>query len=303
MRVGVLILPAQSWRDSAHWWRMADEMGFDHGWVHDHLAWRDLLDRTWYAALPTLAAAAGVTRRMRLGTLVCTPNYRHPVLLAKEAVALDDLSAGRMVLGLGAGVDGPDARVLGIEVPAPAVRVARFAEFTELTDRLLRQDVTDFEGRFYQAVQARMIPGCRQRPRLPLAIAASAPRTMRIAARHADIWVTNGVSPSPGLRAAIVDRTVLRDQLARFEEACAAVGRDPASPARMVYHGNRSRSALSSVGEFEELAGTYAQLGVTDLVVPFPRTEPPHVADLDVLERVASDVLPALQAQANRVEG
>ncbi|MGV9287302.1 LLM class flavin-dependent oxidoreductase [Streptomyces sp. NPDC003719] len=303
MRVGVLILPAESWSVSAPYWRMAEEMGFDHAWTHDHLAWRDLMDRPWFAALPTLAAAAGVTRTLRLGTLVCTPNYRHPVTLAKEAVALDDLSEGRMILGLGAGVDGPDARVLGEPAVDTPTRTARFAEFTDLTDRLLRQDVTDFEGRFYRADGARMHPGCRQRPRLPLAVAATGPRAMRTAARHADVWITNGTSPHPGLRAATVDSAVVRHQLERFDEACARVGRDPAGVARLVYHGDRTHSALRSAGAFAELAGRYAELGVTDLVVPFPRTEPPHQADLSVLERVATDILPALQARQNRTEG
>ncbi|MGA4844130.1 LLM class flavin-dependent oxidoreductase [Streptomyces sp. G45] len=302
MRVGVLILPAQSWSESAAHWRAVDAMGFDHAWTHDHIGWRDLLDQTWYAALPTLTAAAAVTSRVRLGTLVCTPNYRHPVTLAKEAVALDDISEGRMILGIGAGVDGPDARVLG-EPPLDArTRTARFAEFTELTDRLLRQDVTDFTGRHYRAEAARMIPGCRQRPRLPLAVAATGPRVMRTAARHADIWITNGTSPKPGLRAAVVDTAIVREQLERFDEACAREGRDPAEVDRLVYHGDRTHSALTSADAFAELAGRYAELGVTDLVVPFPRTAPPHQADPAVLERIATDVLPALRAR-HRTEG
>ncbi|MFD9073013.1 LLM class flavin-dependent oxidoreductase [Streptomyces lasiicapitis] len=303
MRVGVVILPAQSWRESAPYWRAVDEMGFDHAWTHDHLAWRDLLDKPWFAALPTLTAAAAVTERMRLGTLVCTPNYRHPVTLAKEAVALDDISEGRMILGIGAGVDGPDARVLGDPAVDTRTRMARFAEFTELTDRLLRQDVTDFAGNWYVAEGARMFSGCRQRPRLPLAVAATGPRAMRVAARHADVWITNGTSPKPGLHAAVVDTDIVREQLERFDEVCAETGRDPSAVARLVYHGDRTHSALRSVDAFAELAGRYAESGVTDLVVPFPRAEPPHQADPAVLERIATDVLPALQARANRTEG
>lgn len=296
MRVGVLILPAAPWREAAGWWRMVDELGFAHAWVHDHLAWRDLLDRTWFAAVPTLAAAAAVTSRVRLGMLVCTPNFRHPVPLVKEVVALDDLSGGRVTLGLGAGVDGPDARALGDPPVDRATRVTRFAEFTELADLLLRQEVTDFDGAHYRARQARMTPGCRQRPRVPLAIAAPSPRTMRVAARYADVWVTNGVTPAPGLRAAVVDVSTVRAQAQRFTDACLAAGRDPGEPARLVYHGDRRRSALACVSRFADLAGRYSEAGMTDLVVPFPRTEPPHVADMAVLERIAADVLPDLQA-------
>jgi alkanesulfonate monooxygenase SsuD/methylene tetrahydromethanopterin reductase-like flavin-dependent oxidoreductase (luciferase family) len=295
VRVGVLILPAAPWRESARWWRMADELGFAHAWVHDHLAWRDLPNGTWFAAVPTLAAAAGVTSKVLLGTLVCTPNYRHPVTLAKEAIALDDLSNGRMVLGLGAGGDGFDAQVLGQPRQDRTSRVSRFAEFTDLIDRLLQQEITDFDGAYYQARQARMVPGCRQRPRMPLAVAAPSSRSMQVAARFADIWVTNGVTPEPGRRAAVVDVSIVRAQVEQFREACLAAGRGPEEPARLVYHANRDRSALASVAEFSDLAGAYAEVGVSDLVVPFPRTEPPHMAGLAVLERVASDVLPDLQ--------
>lgn len=275
MRVGLLILPAQPWRETARLWRTAEDLGFDHAWVHDHLSWRDLAGRPWFAAVPTLAAAAAVTTRIRLGTLVCTPNYRHPVPLAQEAVALDDISGGRLVLGLGAGVDGPDSRVLGRPRPGRDERAARFAEFTALTDRLLRQDVTDFTGEHYRAVEARLTPGCTQRPRVPLAVAAPSPRTMRVAARHADTWITNGHTPEPGLRAAVVDVETVREQSERFTDACLAEGRDPAEPARLVFHADRTRSALASAGEFAELAAAYAEAGLSDLVVPYPRTGPP----------------------------
>lgn len=295
MRVGLLILPAQTWRETARLWRHAEDLGFDHAWVHDHIAWRDLTGKPWFAAVPTLAAAAAVTSRIRLGTLVCTPNYRHPVPLAQEAIALDDISGGRLVLGLGAGVDGPDSRVLGEPPSGRDTRVARFAEFTALTDRLLRQDVTDFAGEHYRAERAWMTPGSTQRPRLPLAVAAPSARTMRVAARHADTWITNGHSPEPGLRAAVVDVKTVRVQSERFTDACLAEGRDPAEPARLVFHADRERSALSSVAEFAELASAYAEAGMSDLVVPYPRAVPPHVADPAVLDRVAADVLPDLQ--------
>jgi alkanesulfonate monooxygenase SsuD/methylene tetrahydromethanopterin reductase-like flavin-dependent oxidoreductase (luciferase family) len=295
VRVGLLILPAQRWRETARLWRTAEDLGFHHAWVHDHITWRDLAGRPWFAAVPTLAAAAAVTSRIRLGTLVCTPNYRHPVPLAQEAVALDDISGGRLVLGLGAGVDGPDSRVLGRPQPGRDTRVARFAEFTALTDRLLRQDVTDFDGEHYRADRAWMTPGSTQRPRVPLAVAAPSARTMRVAARHADTWITNGRTPEPGLRAAVVDVKTVREQSERFTDACLAEGRDPAEPARLVFHADRTRSALASADEFAELAVAYAEAGLSDLVVPYPRTEPPHVADPAVLERIAADVLPALQ--------
>ena len=103
VRFGVLVLPEFRWSTARDLWRRVEELGFDHAWTYDHLAWRSLRDSTWYGAVPFLAAGAVVTERIRLGTLVASPNFRHPVPFARELVTLDDLSNGRLTLGIGAG--------------------------------------------------------------------------------------------------------------------------------------------------------------------------------------------------------
>jgi alkanesulfonate monooxygenase SsuD/methylene tetrahydromethanopterin reductase-like flavin-dependent oxidoreductase (luciferase family) len=92
LRVGALILPERPWRESCVQWQRAEELGFDHAWTYDHLTWRGHRDLPWYSAIPTLTAAAVATERIRLGTLVTSPNFRHPLTLAKEVIALDDIS-------------------------------------------------------------------------------------------------------------------------------------------------------------------------------------------------------------------
>ncbi|MET8059980.1 LLM class flavin-dependent oxidoreductase [Streptomyces microflavus] len=295
LRVGVVILPAACWSEAAAAWRTADELGFAHAWTYDHLAWRDLLDHRWYAAVPTLAAAAVTTRRIGLGTLVTSPNFRHPVPLVKEALTLNDLSGGRFTLGIGSGAGGPDATVLGRPEPGPAERAERFSEFTELTDRLLREPRVDFTGRHFHARAARTDPANGPGRALPLAVAAGGPAGMRVAARHGDIWVSNGSSPQPGLIAPSVTPDLAARQVRRLEEICGEVGRPPGSLRRLVLDSNRTNPPLASVDAFVEAAGRYQEAGFTDLVVPFPRQEPPYAGDLTVLERIASDVLPGLQ--------
>ena len=113
MRIGIVILPDQRWPESQRRWRQADEWGFDHGWTYDHLGWRDLVDGPWFDSMTTLTAAATVTSRMRLGTLVASPNFRHPAAFARQVTAVDDVSGGRLLLGIGAGGIGFDATVLG----------------------------------------------------------------------------------------------------------------------------------------------------------------------------------------------
>src|SRR5450631_481901 len=138
MRLGVVILPEHPWREAREIWRRAEELGFDHAWTYDHLAWRSLRDDPWFGAIPTLTAAATVTERIRLGPLVASPNFRHPVSFAKELISLDAISEGRLTLGIGSGGPGWDATVLGAPAWSPRERADRFAEFVELTDRLLR---------------------------------------------------------------------------------------------------------------------------------------------------------------------
>jgi alkanesulfonate monooxygenase SsuD/methylene tetrahydromethanopterin reductase-like flavin-dependent oxidoreductase (luciferase family) len=286
VRFGVVILPDARWSEAAGRWRRADELSFDTAWTYDHLSWRSLRDDPWFAMVPTLAAAASVTRRVRLGPLVASPNFRHPVPFAKELVALDDLSGGRLVVGLGAGGTGWDATVLGAPSWSPQERAERFEEFVVLTDRLLRSPATTFEGRFYSADEARSVPGCVQQSRAPFAIAATGRRGLRLAATHGEAWVTTGDRSTPGPVPAAEGAVMVAAQIARLEEACAAVGRDPATVDRVVLTGPELDPGLSSVEAFADVAGRYAEVGVTDVVVHWPREDEPYAADLATFERI-----------------
>src|SRR6478609_4817578 len=195
LRVGIVLLPEHRWAQARERWVRAEEYGFDHAWTYDHLAWRSLADGPWFGAVPTLAAAAAVTSRIRLGTFVASPNFRHPVPFAKEVMTLDDVSGGRFTLGLGAGGTGVDATVLGGEVLAPKPRTDRFGEFVDTLDALLTSPATDRSGEYFTVVDARMIPGCVQTPRVPFLVAANGPRTMRLAVRQGQGWVTTGRTP------------------------------------------------------------------------------------------------------------
>jgi len=149
-----------------------------------------------------------------------------------------------------------------------------------MLDRLLTEPTTSYEGRYYVANEARAIPGCWQRPRLPFAIAATGPRGLRLAARYGATWVASdsrGAGP---------------DQVERLAEACAAEGRDPRSLARLVVVGHRERP-LASLEAFRDVAGRYWDVGFSDLVVHWPRRDEPFAADMVVLERIAAEVLGA----------
>jgi alkanesulfonate monooxygenase SsuD/methylene tetrahydromethanopterin reductase-like flavin-dependent oxidoreductase (luciferase family) len=292
VRLGVLLLPEFPWQRAEALWRRVEELGFDHAWTYDHLAWRSLRDADWFGAVPVLAAAAGVTERIRLGTLVASPNFRHPVPFARELVTLDDLSGGRFTLGIGAGADGWDAVMLGQDPWSPAERAGRFAEFLGLLDRLLREPETSYEGRYYNAVGARTYPGCVQKPRIPFAVAATGRRGMGLAATYGQTWVTTGDLAAEGvLLPAAEGVRVVREQIAHLDEACAAVARDPRSIGRLVLTGPRLDAGLSSLDEFDDTMGSYAEVGVTDLVVHWPREDEPYAADRAAFDRIFTEVI------------
>ncbi len=274
MRFGVVILPDERWASARLRWQRAEALGFDHAWTYDHLTWRSLRDGPWFGAVPTLVAAATATGRIRLGTLVASPNFRHPVPFAKELMSLDDVSQGRSVAGLGAGGTGFDATALGQEPWSLRERTDRFVEFVTLLDRLLRERSTSHAGSYYSAREARAIPGCVQTPRLPFAIAATGPRGMRLAAALAETWVT------------VDSRSIDADQVARLVEACAACGRDPRTLARLALLGLEERP-LRSAAAFAAAVERHAALGFTDLVVHWPRSEEPFKAEEAVLEEIA----------------
>ncbi len=290
-----MILPEDRWWAAEPKWKAAEEYGFDHAWTYDHLGWRNLVDGPWFSAVPTLTAAAMVTSRIRLGTFVASPVARHPVPFTRELITLDDVSDGRFILGVGAGVDHLhyDGAALAAPELTPKQRTDRFAEFVEALDGLLMTDKFDFDGEYYQARGARNLPGPVQRPRLPFVVAANAPRTMTLAARFGAGWVTTG----RGGETQDEWWRGIKELTEVFDQRLDAAGRDRASIQRYLSLDSAPVFSLASVEAFRDAAGRAAELGFTDIVTHWPRSSSPYEGREAVLEQVASDVLPGLQGR------
>ncbi|WP_326598119.1 LLM class flavin-dependent oxidoreductase [Streptomyces sp. NBC_01803] len=306
LRLSTVILPVHRWAEGGRRiWRQAEELGFHAAYTYDHLTWRSFRDQTWFGAVPTLTAAAAVTERIRLGTLVTSPNFRHPVTLAKELITLDDVSGGRVTLGIGSGGTGFDATALGNEVWPPRERADRFEEFVRLLDRLLSEGGAptgvgaggvSYQGEFYSAHEVRNIPGCAQRPRLPFAVAATGRRGMRLAARHGQAWVTTG-DPATFDGTAADFLVGLARQTERLDSVCEEAGREPGGLGRILLDSSLTPegvSPLASVAAFVDYAGSVAALGFTELVLHWPIPDSVFAADQDVFERIVTEGLPQL---------
>ncbi|GAA2820361.1 LLM class flavin-dependent oxidoreductase [Saccharopolyspora taberi] len=285
-----MILPEHRWWAAEPLWRMAEEYGFAHGWTYDHLGYGSLVDKPWFDAVPTLTAAATATSTLRLGTLVSSPNFRHPVHFARELTALDDIADGRITLGIGAGGIGFDAHVLGgSELPASA-RVDRFAEFVELLDLVLTRDNTTYRGEHFTAVEARRAPGCVQAPRLPFVVAANGTRMMRLAARFGRGWLTTGryTDDLNTWWRSVADLSM------RFTDVVAEEGREGRRIDRYLSVDAAPAYSLSSVEYFRDVVGRAGELGFTDVISHWPRPEEPYAGKESTVEEIASEVLPEL---------
>jgi alkanesulfonate monooxygenase SsuD/methylene tetrahydromethanopterin reductase-like flavin-dependent oxidoreductase (luciferase family) len=291
MRFGIVILPQDPWALARRKWVGAEQIGFDHAWTYDHLSWRSLADQPWHASIPTLAAAAVVTERIRLGTFVASPNFRHPVPFAKELATLDDIAGGRLLLGVGSGGTGFDALVLGQPEYTPRQRHERFVEFVDALDQLLRHEEAggtgtgtgiSFTGGWASAVNARMVGVPRQSPRLPFVIAANGPRGLRLVVRHGAGWVTTGADGVSG-----EDWWASVTRLAsRLEETAHAEGRDPATIDRYLNLDSGGSFSLSSLATFEDAVGRADALGFTDVISHWPRGEGIYAGSEAVLDQL-----------------
>lgn len=287
MRVGIIILPEYRWLLAEPKWRAVESYGFDHAWTYDHIGWRSLVDGPWFDAVPTLTAAAMVTRRIRLGTMVASPNFRHPVPFARSLLALDDVSNGRMTVGIGAGANGGyDQQVQGLEPLAPRARADRFAEFVEQLDSLLTNERTTMRGEHYCSVEARSRPGCVQHPRTPFVIAANGPRGMRLAAEHGQGWVTSWHTEGD------VERwwSEVAGLSRKFDDTLDEAGRAPV--AKHLTLDSAPVYSLSSVEYFRDALGRAAEAGFTDVITHWPREDGPYAGRISTLERVAAEILP-----------
>jgi F420-dependent oxidoreductase-like protein len=214
-------------------WIAADQAGFDHLWIMDHMMPLVRSATGWYQFAPTdpvfeawttLAAMAEVVKRIRIGINVTGNLYRNPSVLAKTAATVDQFSGGRVEFGIGASWAEFEFTSLGIPFPPPRERMERLEEACEVLKLLWTQDVSDFEGQHYRLKGAIAEPKPVQKPYPPFWIGGSGEkRLLRIAAKHADVWNIVGGQPDEALR------------LSRVLDAhCEEVGRDPGEIRRSI---------------------------------------------------------------------
>jgi len=286
VKLSTVILTSQRWHEARHSWHLADALGLHAAYTYDHLSWRNFRERPWFSMVPTLSGAASVTSRIRLGPLVTSPNFRHPLLLAKDLLAIDDISNGRLTIGVGSGGTGFDATVLGHEPWSAGERHRRFDEFTRTLDQLLREPASSIEGDYYPVVDSRQLPGPVQSPRPPLFVSAQGPKSMALTVAIADGWVSlnNTGSDEHGSTYRAV-----ASQVRAIGEALEAGDRDASTLHRVLLDFEGDERPLASYDAFIDWAGRYGALGFDELVVHWPIPDSQFASDPELFERVATE--------------
>ncbi len=264
----------QTWDELQDRVGFAEEAGFGAAWVFDHFkVLYGPPEGPCFEAWTLLAGLAAVTTRIRLGALVTGVTYRHPSVLAAEAVTVDHISNGRLELGIGAAWHGQEHDELGIDFPSAGGRLSRLAEAVDVITALMTESGTTYEGRHYRLNNATYRPFPVQRPYPPLWIGGGGERKLLpLAARKADVWHGFGSVPELARKSRLLDR------LAQEK------GRDPASIRR-----STSLSLSEPWDEVRRDVQAKHDAGFEILVASWPSEGRPRI------EEFAEKVLPELQ--------
>jgi probable F420-dependent oxidoreductase len=242
------------WADMLAMATTAEELGFDAVWISDHVGFGDP-EGQWSGAWESwtlLSALAAATARVRLGTYVSAVPFRNPALLAKMAETLDEVSGGRVILGLGAGWNEPEFRAFGFPFER---RFDRFEDALRIITSMLRTGRADHAGRLESAHGALVQPRGPRPAGLPVMVGAAGPRMLRLTAELADEWNAGMRSPED-----------LAPMLASLDAACAAAGRDPRALTRS------AETLVETGGAFDANAVVarlrrYSELGISHVQV------------------------------------
>jgi alkanesulfonate monooxygenase SsuD/methylene tetrahydromethanopterin reductase-like flavin-dependent oxidoreductase (luciferase family) len=248
---------------------------WDSLWFPDHFvppqAWKGAVHQPAYEAWTLIAAAAGMTEKLRLGHMVLGNTYRNPALVAKMATTIDQISHGRFTLGIGAAWFKREHEAYGWVYPSVRERQDRLEESCALIRKLFTADgPVDYEGKYYRLDQAPLSPGSYQKPHIPIMVGGLGERrTLRTVARYADVWNLDGFAV--GSKAARLlggmSLELYRHKLDVIDRHCEDVGRDPGEIKHAVFMPTKLSNDETEVNEFIQRAGPGTVAGTAEYII------------------------------------
>ncbi len=283
LRFGVQTRPEHTTFDEIlRVWQDADELGLDTAFVFDHfIPIQGDQSGPCLEGWTLLSALAARTQRVRVGVLVTGNTYRYPAVLAKMAATVDQVSGGRLILGMGAGWFEPDHSAYGIPFYTAGRRARRLVESVQVIKMLFTQPRSTFNGKYYQLKDAPFAPRCVQTPHPPILIGGMGPKVIQpLVARHADIWNFFVDSADAGAAKRIC---------AQFDALCTQVGRNPAEVEKSINLRAPQLSGLSTK-EIRERIQALAGAGVGHFILSLGQP-----FDRDLIRRFAKEVAAPLR--------
>ncbi|HUN59814.1 MAG TPA: LLM class F420-dependent oxidoreductase [Candidatus Binataceae bacterium] len=261
-----------TWPELLALWQELDTLDYDTAWLFDHFL--PIFSNPTGPCMEGwtgLAALAMATKRIRMGLMVTGNTYRHPAVLAKSAATVDIISGGRLILGLGAGWFELEHKEYGIPFPTIAGRLSRLNESITIIKSLFTQERTDFNGKHFKLENASFNPKPIQKPHPTILIGATGEKiALRIVARHAQMWNSFGTPE------------VFRGKIARLEEHCQLIGRDPSEIEKSVL-----LSGTFATDDVRKLIDEYIETGVTHIIFSM------RPADREWIRSFAEKVIPS----------
>ncbi len=270
LRFGILILQTFPYQEQVERWKTVEALGFDSVWTADHYVDPYVPHALWFDGWSLLAAMAAVTSRIHIGTLVTSVTLRNPAVLAKQAMTVDHISNGRLILGIGAGRAPLDHSMTGTTPWEAPERARRFREFVEITHHLLTHPVTTYEGQYYRVKEAIMNPAPVQKPLPRLMLAAHGDTTLKLTARLADTWNTFlkfNAAPDEALALA-------QEHNRKLDEYCTRAGRTPTTLSRSLLCGLTQDHLFASREAFRAYIGRYREAGIDEFIFYWTSEEP-----------------------------
>ena len=295
LRFGVAFLANVPMDESIRQFKHVEDLGFDVAGTGDQFVNYFDPEKLWYEQWTQTTAWAANTKHIKIGMFVTAFPYRNPAIVAKQAATLDHISKGRLEVGLGAALESdPCYGMIGIPNWRSKERLARFREYVEIVDSLLRNKVTNYEGQYYKIKEAIMNPLPIQKPRPPIIIAANQPRMLKNAVRYANTWTTLG--SAEGLED-------VRKRNTLVDKYCNQLGRDPRTLRRSFWlyeHNALASNGLLACYEsedvFSEMVKPFIDMGMNEILVSYPYQE----EQTPVFEKIAKEVIPELKEEYNK---
>lgn len=293
---GIMLGPFPPWEKIVGWARLVESLGFDKLWLPDHFVNPDDKDMDWFDCWCTLSALATQTERITLGTLVSSMTLRNPAVLAHMALAADHISGGRFEFGVGAAGSRKCHDMTGVPRWEPKERSERYKEFVEVLHRMLTNQVTTYQGKYYNIQGAVMHPQFISKPHPVFSVAAHGPKALRLAAMYGDAWNTLGplseMTPKQS-----TDEIHRWYQLLR--ESASVAGRDPDQFGRTILFGWTCERPFASTDAFYDVVGRYSEAGINDFCFIYAPGidlwKDQSINSEHLLRRIALEVIPALR--------